>query len=630
MRVLAAWILAVGLIATPSLAASRTGDNAPAAKSPADKDAAKAKSSNTEGTAEKGSKADAAKASAPAKADPAALEGELQQLRDLLDAQAKQLQEQNEQLKEQQKKMESLEEQLNSSATSRADSTSAIASRPSSVSGSGAISAMPSATAPNSASISIPAAARTAAAAKASPANASLNPKQAETGENAGESPLQFKIGSAYITPVGFMDFTGVARSTNGGSGIGTNFAGIPYGTASSYQTQEAEFRQSMQNSRLGLRIDAAVDGGHVIGYWESDFLGAAPTNVAVSSNSNTFRSRLFWVDYRRGAWEFLGGQTWSLATPNRAGVSPLPGDVFFSDNFDTNYQLGMVWGRIPEFRVVYHFPEDKAAFAIAISAPDQYMGGTNGSTAITLPACCAYYANGEVDAGGGTLGPPNRAPDVIAKFVVDPSKRFHGEIGGIARFFQTYNQASHTTYTATGGAGFVNADFGLTKDFRLLTHNYWSDGGGRYIFGQAPDFAVRADGSPVLAHAGSTVDGVEFTHGNNTLAAYYGLVYISRDIAFDASGCPVGWGYYPTSTPVCTGASSGQNRSIQEGSIDYIHTFWKDPRYGALTTFFQYSYLTRDPWNVAPGAPKNASASMGWFDLRYTLPGSAPTLGKP
>jgi hypothetical protein len=33
------------------------------------------------------------------------------------------------------------------------------------------------------------------------------------------------------------------------------------------------------------------------IGYMESDYLGNNPANVGVSSNSNTLRSRLFWVD---------------------------------------------------------------------------------------------------------------------------------------------------------------------------------------------------------------------------------------------------------------------------------------------------------------------------------------------
>ena len=36
------------------------------------------------------------------------------------------------------------------------------------------------------------------------------------------------KIGDAIIIPVGFMDMTSVTRSTNPGSGIGTNFGSIP------------------------------------------------------------------------------------------------------------------------------------------------------------------------------------------------------------------------------------------------------------------------------------------------------------------------------------------------------------------------------------------------------------------
>jgi hypothetical protein len=438
-----------------------------------------------------------------------------------------------------------------------------------------------------------------------------------------GTSPLQFHIGDAYITPVGFMDFTSVWRSRDGGSGIGTNFGGIPYGGASSFQTNLNEFRFSMQNSRIGFRVDANVKGSHVIGYMESDFLGNNPTNVAVSSNSNTMRSRLYWVDVRNGSWELLGGQSWSLATPNRVGVSPLPGDVFFSDNMDVNYQLGMVWGRIPELRLAYHFPEDKAAFAIALDAPEQYAGGTNGIAAFTPPAAlAATYPGGELNNGSTTLGVPNRAPDIIAKFVVDPSKRLHAEIGGIARFFQLYNPLTATHFSGTGGGGFLNVDVGIFNGFRLLSHNFWSDGGGRYIFGQAPDLIAHTDGSPSLIHASSTVDGFEYTHLNSTIFGYYGLVYVGRNVTTDTTGKLIGYGY--------TGSPSGQNRSIQEGTVGFIQNFWKDSKYGALSLIGQYSYLTRDPWSVATGQPKNAHASLAFLDLRYTLPGSTPTLGKP
>jgi hypothetical protein len=447
------------------------------------------------------------------------------------------------------------------------------------------------------------------------------------------EAPLSFHIGSAYLTPVGFMDFTGVWRARDGGSGIGTNFAGIPYGGASSYQANLGEFRFSAQNSRIGFRVDADVKGSHVIGYMEADLLGNNPSNVAVSSNSNTVRSRLYWVDLRKGRWELLGGQTWSLATPNRVGVSPLPADVFFSYDMDVNYQAGMVWGRIPELRLAYHLPSDKAAFAVALDSPEQYVGGTNGSAAVTFPAALASsYPGAELDNGTTTLTVPNKAPDVIAKFVVDPSKRFHGEVGGIARFSELYNPLTAIHYSKSGGAGFLNLDFLAVPGLRLLTHNYWSDGGGRYIFGQAPDLIARADGSPSLVHSGSTVDGFEFTHGNSTIFAYYGLVYVARNVATDTNGCSIGWGFSssPASLKGCTSPSSGQNRTIQEPTFGFIQNFWKAARYGALSLIGQYSYLTRDPWFVSTGQPSDAKASMVFLDLRYTLPGSAPTLGKP
>src|SRR5512140_1498610 len=45
-------------------------------------------------------------------------------------------------------------------------------------------------------------------------------PTTAPTPAADDTAPLHFKIGSAYFTPLGFMDFTGVWRSKDGGSGI--------------------------------------------------------------------------------------------------------------------------------------------------------------------------------------------------------------------------------------------------------------------------------------------------------------------------------------------------------------------------------------------------------------------------
>ena len=591
MRLFLGCILALALSVLPTSAGAAGGANNDS--SDAKSTAAPDSKSSTEITAKPNASAEPGKTS---------LDLEIEELRD-------QLQAQSELIRQQQQKVQALEDQLKASSAGR----EALASSPAATLSSAAVGAAPAAASTAAASATV---------AAASPATPPASPQ----GTNAPpESPLQLRVGTAYITPVGFMDFTGVWRNHDGGSGIGTNFGGIPYGTV--FQNNLSEFRFSMQNSRIGFRVDAMVKGAHVIGYMESDFLGNNPGNVAVSSNSNTLRSRLYWVDVRKGAWEVLGGQTWSLITPGRSGISPLPGDLFFSQDIDVNYQAGLVWGRIPELRFVYH-PSPKAALAVALDASEQYVGGSAGGPQITLPAAIASSAayslsasSSEFNNGATTLNVPNVAPDVIVKFAVDPVSRLHFEVGGLERQFKLWNPTNTTTYSATGAGGFLNLGVGLFKGFRLLTNNFYSDGGGRYIFGQVPDFVVRTDGSPSAIHAASTVSGFEYTHGNSFFYAYYGGIYVPRDVIIDTTGKPVGYGW------AGAGAPSSQNRTIQEGTLGFNQTMWKDARYGALNLMGQYSYLSRDPWAIATGASRQALLNMVFLNLRYTLPGGAPNL---
>jgi len=459
------------------------------------------------------------------------------------------------------------------------------------------------------------------------PARLSVLPASQGTGEGQEASPLQLRVGSAYITPVGFMDFTAVVRDTAPGSGIGTNFGNFPYRTRGSATGNLSEFRFSPQNSRLGMRVDAEVKGAQVMGYWESDFLGGVGNppvgNVAVSSNSYPFRLRLYWVNVRKGKFEFLGGQTWSLITPGRKGISPLPGDLFYTHDIDVNYQLGLVWGRIPEFRMVYH-PSPKVAIALALDNPEQYIGGSGGAGRIDLPANLGTAYAGQLNNGSTTLGVPNLHPDIIAKIAFDPTlpngNAFHFELGAVERTFRTFNPLTGRHYTAAGMGVQANLSFELVKGFRFLTNNYWSDGGGRYIFGQAPDLVVRNDGSISLVHSYSTVTGFELTHNNFLAYAYYGGVYIARNVILAPNnGGFVGYGF--------PGSSDGHNRSIQEATIGFNNTFWKDARFGALSFITQYSYFVRSPWYTSSGAPKNTHLNEVFLDLRYTLPGSAPAL---
>ncbi len=575
MRAFVAVLLSIGLWLSPNVA--RAADETAKEETPA----------------AAGSFPSAPKAKETVKAERSAIESEMEDLRELVEEQRAELEAQRAALKAEQLKMEALEKKFGAasseSVTAPATSSSAAAMEP-------------------------VAAAATVAPSAGSSAVPSAGP--AAQGGNDEVSPLQLKVGSAYITPVGFMDFTAVWRNHDGGSGIGTNFAGIPYGNT--YATNLSEFRMNMQNSRIGFRVDAMVHGAHVIGYMESDFLGNNPGNVAVTSNSNTLRSRLYWADVRKGSWEVLGGQTWSLITPGRAGISPLPADVFYTQDMDVNYQAGLVWGRIPEFRAVYH-PTNTVAFAVALDSPEQYIGGSAGAPGISLPSGLTALGGTQLNSGGTTLGVPNVSPDIIAKLAFDPNKKAHFEVGGMERQFKIWNPTGGAKNTITGGGAFLNVNFEIFKGMRLLSNNFWSDGGGRYIFGMVPDVIVRPDGSLSAIHTGSTVSGFEYTHGKTMLFAYYGGTYIGKDVVPDTvSGNPlIGYG---------TPTSSAQNRMIQEGTFGFNQTLAKDSKYGALNIIGQYSYLQRNPW--ATVNPRQAQLGMIFLDLRYTLPGSAPTLG--
>ena len=350
-------------------------------------------------------------------------------------------------------------------------------------------------------------------------------------------SALSISIGNTTFSPLGFVDATFFGRSTNVGSGIGTNFGGIPYNTSASQHLSEANF--STQNSRIGFRVDSEVLGAKVLGYFEADFLGNQPTNVFVSSNADTFRMRNVFVDVQKDGFEFLGGQDWSFMTPNRKGLSPLPSDIFYTQDMDTNYQAGLVWSRQTQFRFIAH-PNDNVAFGVSLENPEQYIGGANGASTATIPAAFATAASTQFNNGAGTnYTAPNVHPDIIFKGAYDGhvgSKLMHVEAAGLIRTFKFAsglgNPVKYNSYSTTAASGEVNGNFEVAKNFHLIANTFFGSGNGRYIFAQAPDLVVRADGSIAPLHAYSTVDGFEVNLRKNTLLyAYYGGIYIDRAI---------------------------------------------------------------------------------------------------
>jgi len=448
-----------------------------------------------------------------------------------------------------------------------------------------------------------------------------------EPPQAAGNSaPLQLQLGNITIMPVGFMDATAVWRNEDAGSGIGSSFGSVPFSNAVP-GGKLSEFRFSPQNSRVGFRIDGDWKGWRFIGYNEFDFLGTSGSNaIGVTNGAFVPRIRLYWVDVRKGPWEFLAGQSWSMLTPNRKGISPLPGDLFYSQVMDVNYMLGLTWTRQPGFRFLLHAPKDVVTWGVSFENPNQYMGGSSGGPQITLPTALTGLAGTQLDnTSTSYLSTPNVMPDIITKLAFDPISRVHFELAGVVREFKLYNSAtgeatSGDTFSKMGGGGSLNGNFEVFRNFHLISNNFLSDGGGRYIFGQAPDLIVRADGSISPVHAASMVDGFEATVSKKTMLwAYFGGIWIGKNVALDTNGTSkIGYGYL--------GSANSQNHIEREYTFGITQTLWKDARYGAISMIGQYEYLTRNPWYVALNALSHASDSTIYFDLRYTLPGGVPT----
>jgi len=429
-------------------------------------------------------------------------------------------------------------------------------------------------------------------------------------------SPLAIHVGDADLLIGGFMDATVVMRSTGTGNGIATSFGSIPFSRTATGANNPAgnlsETRFSAQNSRLTLQATSTFGSARVKGYLEADFLGNTATNLNVTSNANTLRMRLFWGQYTRGTFEFLAGQSWSLMTPNRQGLSPMPGDIFYGQVVDTNYQSGLIWGREMGFRFIAH-PSSRVTAGVALENPQQYVGG-----AVVLPAS---FPASEVETGAGAVGSssgvPNRYPDIIGKIALDPrTGRTHQHIDAavLIRGYRTYNPATDADHSATGTAGSINVALEPVPNVTLIAMNYFSSGGGRYIANEnIPDFIVNADHSMSLVKSWSGIYGAEVTAKKSLLYGYYSVAHADPLTAFDANGTtPIGFGV--------TGSQSA-NHIVEEFTAGLTQTFVKDARIGGMQLMLQYSKVRRTPFAVPVNTPATAATNMVYVNVRYILP---------
>jgi hypothetical protein len=445
--------------------------------------------------------------------------------------------------------------------------------------------------------------------------------------EKPKESPLSFRIGAADFTPGGFVDFENVFRTTNSGSAISTNFGAIPFSNTA--QGQLTEFRSTGQYSRFNLKVGSKFHDTDITGYLEGDFNGNDAASVFQTTNPHTLRLRLYWLDLKHGPWELLGGQSWGLQTPNRVGISAAPADLAITLNEDSNVGVGIPYSRASLFRLGWH-PAKSFAWGVEVQNPQQF---TNGE--VVFPSAFATTLGKQFDPEGGA-NIPNWIPDIVSKIALDKAgdRHFHLEAGGMLTSVKIAFQNTPVTAASPfvtdsklGSAVMGAFNFDTFKHVRVLANGIWGTGIARYLVGQGPNAVVVPvaltptvfTATTSMVHAGATMIGLEVPWGKNTqFGAYYGGDYFQRNTFVDITSTAATQPFVGFGGP---SSASNNNRAIQEGTLDIVHTFWRHPQYGSLVVINQASYLTRSPWFVAPGAPKNAHLFMNYLSLRYVLP---------
>ncbi|MBZ5695250.1 MAG: hypothetical protein LAN36_07800 [Acidobacteriia bacterium] len=588
MRVLATCLIAFGLFGgTAALAAGGGTEKDPASSASAP-----------------------ANAAAPASPAEARVQSELQELRELLLAQGKQFQEQNEQLKEQlreqQQKVQSLEAQF--SVNRGGPSAALIATAP---------------------------AAMAIGPAAGLPANA---PSGGAEPQKADEAPTAIHIKGITLTPGGYMAAESAWRQRALSADVNTPFNSIPLPGSS--QSHVSEFNASGRQSRIAMLAEGKLDRVKIGGYYEADFLSAGTTSNGNESNSYTFRQRQFWAQAAfNSGWTFTGGQMWSLVTETKKGVdnrTEAPPMVI-----DSQYNVGFSWARQYGFRVARNF-NNKVWLAFAVENPQTTFAAHNQS---------ANFLLGTTGNGGGLLNATtnysfNAAPDLIFKAAFEPGWG-HFEVFGLVSTFRDRvfpnapSAAGAFNNTKAGGGVGANARVSfLNKRLDVGLHFLGGSGIGRYGTVGLPDATVHPNGTLALVRSYQSLGTIEWHAPKFDVYANVGGEYAARTAhptsettavgygspLFNNSGCwtetaPGSSGFAPGSLANC----AGDTRNVIEGTLGFWYRFYKGPK-GTVQWGPQYSYITRNTWSgvgsvANPSGQPSGSESMVLTSFRYVLP---------
>ena len=655
MRVLAACVLALGLLAGTTAMAEGDHGTTPGAGN-----------ANASASSEPGKAAPATAAKAEPAPTSAEIAIQLQSLRELVEAQSKQLQ-------TQQDKVQDLEHQLKVERAARENlAASAGAAEPA------------------------------AAAAAYEP---SANALSAPRGKDEAAPPTAISIKGITLTPGGFMAAETVWRNKALAADVNTPLNSAPFNGASN--ARMSEFQASGRQSRISMLVEGKLPSVKIGGYYEADFLSAGTTSNNNQSNSYTFRQRQFFAQAAfNSGWTITGGQMWSLLTETTHGMDnrteALPQII------DAQYVAGFSWARQFGFRFTknfnnkfwlgFSFEEPQATLSVSGNPTAQAAAppltcttpGVNGCSAtgtftINLNPTYTNFLLGAFGNSGGLYNPLgtyayNPSPDYIFKAVWEPG-RGHYEVFGLVNFLRdrafpcvpitgTTPPAGCASITSgqgafnsseTGGGGGANARWSLfNKHMDLGVHFLGGNGIGRYGSVGLASTTVRPNGTIVPITSYQSLGTVQF-HPTPKLDInlYVGGEYDERTAfaksgttnnegygaqAFNNSGCwtevpsltgpststnlgvPDGVGGSTGFIPGPLGGCRGDTRNLIEGTIQFWYRFYKGPK-GTVQYGMQFSDYVRNTWYGTGGSGPAASGqphsneAMWFTSFRYYLP---------
>ena len=466
-------------------------------------------------------------------------------------------------------------------------------------------------------------------------------------------------------------------RSENSSGATDPPFVGgIPLANSVLYSQNELRF--SAQQSRIAFKMTGDIDPTqHLVGYYESDWLGAGVTANSRESNSYNLRIRQAYFGYTNDNWgaHFSAGQMWSLATQNRVGILNNTENVPLT--IDAQYVVGFNWTRQPALRWVEDWNKF-AWFAVSVESP-QTNFGSNGLGVIAPAGLSA--ANGLMPPPGFNVNPFNNcnaagllnnttecsinvAPDVIEKVAIDPGWG-HYEALGLQRWFtdQTIPTISLASATAVPGASWSQkTTFGWgvgsnalmpvwPKFVDLQGSVLYGQGIGRYASGQMPDVTVGPNGTLTpLTEVEFLVGAVAHPWTGSDWYVYYGQEQTQRN-AWTVARTNGGWGNLAFGEGGCSGASlstTSQNgvadngssfntamggvctanvQSIQEVTVGFWQDFYKGDL-GRMRYGLQYEWVQENLFNGTigthgatvngPGGGLHPNNQIVFFSLRY------------